>query len=137
MTRLADSIDGPPRSSLATVLPAHRLKHKMAQSRTLSLPVEPLPVFQAVFEAAATLGLTRSAFDREAGSIYLDERHGVRGVSRHFSVSVTDNGLGGTTVQVSWRGAPRTVTRSHARTAARLCKLIRADLDSRWGGEPS
>ena len=109
----------------------------MAQSRTLSLPVNPLPVFRAVFEAAASLGLTRSGFDREGGSIYLDEAHGLRGMSRHFTVSVTDNGLGGATVQVSWPGAPRTVTRSHARTAARLCRRIRTGTEGRWNGDTS
>ena len=84
-------------------------------------------VVDAVFEAARSLGWTVSAFDRVAPCVYLDQPHGLHGFSRHFVAAATDNGLGGTTLQVSWpTSTRRRLFDPHGRYASRLCGRVQS-----------
>jgi len=93
----------------------------------VTVGAETSAVVNAVFEAARSLGWTVSAFDRADRCVYLDQAHGLHGFSRHFVVAATDNGLGGTTLQVSWpTSTRRRLFDPHGRYASQLCGRVRA-----------
>ena len=97
----------------------------MARFRTLSLDAYPLQVFDAALEAAAQMGLEVSTADREAGSLLLSACPGRLGSRHRFVLSVTDNGLGGSTVHISWDDRfPGLARGFHRRTAAGLCERL-------------
>ena len=83
-------------------------------------------MFDAALEAAAQMGFQVSMPDRAAGQLFLSGPKGRPGSSRRFSVSVTDNGLGGTAIHVSWDPRPLLLwpIRSDGRSAARFCGRI-------------
>jgi hypothetical protein len=96
----------------------------VARFMTRSLGAPSIEVLEAVVEAAAEIGLDAPTQDRRSGELRLRGPLNRAGVGQRLAVSVTDNGLGGSTLHVSWDDRfPRRVT-GHL-MANRLCKCTR------------
>ncbi len=96
----------------------------MARFMTQTIAAPSPQVLDAVLDAAAEIGLEAPRPDRRAGDIRLRGPVGRTAGSQRLSVSVTDNGFGGSTLYVSWDDRFSSRVSGH-RMANRLCKSTR------------
>ncbi len=100
----------------------------MGRGRTSTIAATPGWALDAAVHVAGLMGLTVASDDRRAGSLLLRQSLANGRSSRMLSVSVTDNGRGGSTALVNWTREPGVLAApGAAATLRRFCSRLRIE----------